>query len=155
MLQQSEKGNVPIMRIFTVVILATLLVSCSEPRSMIPGGQLSGEVFSTPLTWVDVPETIQVETRPSDPYSINIWGVGIGQHLYIATSDSGTTWSDFINTDSDIRARIGFSLYELSATSITDPVERSRVAAAYVSKYELDKDDNWVDVGLIFRLDRR
>jgi hypothetical protein len=155
MFQQSEKGNVPMMRIFTVVILATLLVSCSEPRSMIPGGQLSGEVFATPLTWVDVPETIQVETRPSDPYSINIWGVGIGQHLYIATSDSGTTWSDFINADSDIRARVGSSLYELSATSITDPAERNSVAAAYVSKYELDKDDNWVDTGLIFRLDRR
>jgi hypothetical protein len=155
MLQKSEEENVFIMRIFTVVILATLLVSCSEPRSWIPGGQLSGEVFSTPLTWVDVPETIQVETRPSDPYSVNIWGVGIGQHLYIATSDTGTTWSDFINTDSDIRARVGSSLYELSATSITDPAERSRVAAAYVSKFELDKDDNWVDSGLIFRLDRR
>ena len=143
-------------RILIVTILATMLVvSCSEPRSMIPGGQLSGEVFSAPPSWADVPETIQVETRPSDPYSINIWGVGIGQHLYIATSDSGTSWSDFINADSDIRARIGSSLYELSATSITDPAERSSVAAAYVSKYELDKDDNWVDAGLIFRLDRR
>ena len=143
------------MRILIVIILATILASCAEPRSMIPGGQLSGEVFAAPLTWVDVPGTIQVETRPSDPYSINIWSVGIGQHLYIATSDSGTSWSDFINEDSDIRARIGSSLYELDATSITDPAERSRVAAAYVSKYELDKDDNWVDTGLIFRLDRR
>ena len=143
------------MRILIVTILTIILVSCAEPRSMMPGGQLSGEVFAVPLTWVDVPEIIQVETRPSDPYSINIWGVAIGQHLYIATSDSGTTWSDFLNTDSDLRARVGFSLYELSAASITDPAERSRVAAAYVSKYELDKDDNWVDTGLIFRLDRR
>jgi hypothetical protein len=155
MLQKSEEENVFIMRILIVVILATILVGCSEPRSMIPGGQLSGEVFAVPPSWVDVPGTIQVETRPSDPYSINIWGVGIGQHLYIATSDSGTTWSDFINADSDVRARVGSSLYELSATSIIDPAERSRVAAAYVSKFELDKDDNWVDSGLIFRLDRR
>jgi hypothetical protein len=143
------------MRILTAVILATLLVSCGEPLSMFPGGQLSGQVHAAPSTWVDVPETIQVETRPSDPYSINIWSVGIGQHLYIATSASGTTWSDFISTDSNIRARLGSSMHELDATSITDPAERSTVAAAYVSKYELDKDDNWVDEGLIFRLDRR
>lgn len=143
------------MRILIAVILATLLVSCGEPLSMFPGGQLSGQVQATPPTWVDVPETIQVETRLSDPYSINIWGVGIGQHLYIATSASGTTWSDFINTDSNIRARVGSSLHELNATSITDSAERSSVVAAYASKYELDGDDNWVEAGLIFRLDRR
>lgn len=143
------------MRILIAIILATLLVSCGEPLSMIPGGQLSGEVKAAPPSWADVPETIQVETRLSDPYSINIWGVGIGQHLYIATSDSGTTWSDFIDADSNIRARVGSSLHELNATSITDPAERGSVIAAYVSKYELDKDDNWVEAGLIFRLDRR
>ena len=143
------------MRILIAVILATLLVSCGEPLSMFPGGQLSGEVHAAPPTWVDVPETIQVETRSSDPYSINIWSVGIGEHLYIATSASGTTWSDFIDADSNIRARIGSSLHELNATSISDPAERNSVVAAYASKYELDKDDNWVDGGLIFRLDRR
>jgi hypothetical protein len=143
------------MRILIGIILATLLVSCGEPLSMFPGGQLSGEVHAAPPAWVDVPETIQVETRPSDPYSINIWSVGIGQHLYIATSDSGTTWSDFIDADSNIRARVGSSLHELNATSITDSAERSSVAAVYASKYELDKGDNWVEAGLIFRLDRR
>ena len=143
------------MRILIAVILATLLVSCGEPLSMFPGGQLSGQVQAVPPTWVDVPELIQVETRLSDPYSINIWGVGIGQHLYIATSASGATWSDFINTDSNIRARVGSSLHELNATSITDSAERTSVVAAYASKYELDGDDNWVEAGLIFRLDRR
>jgi len=155
MFQQATKGNSPMMRILITIFLVALLVGCGEPLSMIPGGQLSGQIQPAPSTWADVPETIQVETRPSDPYSINIWSVGIGPDLYISTGADGTTWSEFINTDSRIRARVGSNLHELDATLITDQVERSAVVAAYVAKYELDKDDNWVDKGLIFRLDRR
>jgi hypothetical protein len=122
--------------------------------SILPGAELPGQTQTPPLNWTDVPDVIQVETRPSDPYSINIWGVGIGRDLYIATSADGTAWSEFIGIDSSVRARIGPLLYQLEATSVLDPNERADVATAYVSKYDLDSDDNWVATGLIFRLDR-
>ncbi len=144
------------MRILCLIIAATLFVSCSNPVAVIPGGELSGQTQTPPPDWTDVPKIIQVETRPADPYSINIWSVGIGRDLYIATGTDGTTWSEFIDTNSKVRARIGSSLYELNATSVNDPQERSVVVDAYLSKYEdLDSEDNWVETGLMFRLDRR
>jgi hypothetical protein len=143
------------MRTLIVLIVSVLLTSCAEPLSMIPGGKLSGEVQSSPADWIDVPEIIQVETRPSDPYSINIWGVGIGPDLYFATGDGGTTWSAYVAADNKVRARVNDSLHEFNAINISDPAERKSVEAAYVSKYELDPDDNWVTAGIIFRLDRR
>ncbi len=144
------------MRILCLIVLATLFVSCSNPVAVIPGGELSGQTQTPPPDWTDVPKIIQVETRPADPYSINIWSVGIGRDLYIATGTDGTTWSEFIGTNSKVRARIGSSLYKLNATSVNDPQERSVVVDAYLLKYgDLDSEDNWVETGLIFRLDRR
>ena len=122
---------------------------------MIPGGQLSGEVQASPVKWIDVPEVIQVETRPADPYSINIWGVGVGPDLYFATGEGGTTWSKYVAEDNKVRVRINDSLHEFVAISVLDPTERSTVEAAYVSKYDLDPADNWLTAGIIFRLDRR
>lgn len=145
-----------VVRIPCLIIVAALFVSCGDPLAVIPGGELSGQTQTPPPAWTDVPRIIQVETRPSDPYSINIWSVGIDSDLYIATGNDGTTWSEFINTNSKVRARIGSSLYKLNATSVNDPQERNVVIDAYLSKYgDLDSEDNWVKTGLIFRLDRR
>jgi len=90
-------------------------------------------------------DTIQVEFRPSDPYSHNIWAVGLGADLYIATSADGTRWTPFIEQDPGVRARVGRSLYDLKAVKLTDAEERAEVAAAYQKKYEIDADDNWVE----------
>lgn len=141
-------------RLTITFTLAVLLASCGgEPMVMIPGGKLAGEVSEPAATW-NVPEVIQVETRPSDPYSINIWGVGIGPDLYIATSGDGTTWSGYVNEDPSVRVRVGETLHALTAVTVTDPEERARVSAAFVTKYEVDADDNWVEKGLILRFDR-
>ena len=143
------------MRSLIYVTFIISLIGCSEPLSMIPGGELSGQVQAAPGTWANVPETIQVEWCSSDPYSINIWGVGIEKDLYIATGEDGTTWSEFVSGDPNTRVRLATSLYELKAITVTDSAERDRVEAAYVAKYDLDKEDNWVHAGLIFRMDRR
>lgn len=141
-------------RLAIVLALALLLVSCGgEPIVMLPGGKLGGEVSEPPETW-NVPEVIQVETRPSDPYSINIWGVGIGSDLYIATSGDGTNWSGHLKEDPNVRVRVGETLHALTAVTVTEPEERARVSAAYVTKYDVDVEDNWVEKGLILRFDR-
>ena len=143
------------MRSLIYVTFIISLIGCSDPLSMIPGGGLSGQVQAAPGNWVNVPETIQVEWRSSDPYSINIWGVGIEKDLYIATGEDGTRWSEFVSSDPNTRVRLATSLYELKAITVTDSAERDRVEAAYVAKYDLDMEDNWVHAGLIFRMDRR
>ena len=37
---------------------------------------------------VDV-STVHLETRPTDPYSINLWGAGIGKDFYVSTKGKG------------------------------------------------------------------
>jgi hypothetical protein len=144
------------MRHVVGLLLLGLLVGCSDPIFTFPGGALSGSVASPPADWSSVAaaKTIQVEFRPSDPYSHNIWGVGLDRDLYIATGGGGTRWTPFVAADPHVRARVDDVLYELIAVPVTDPDERARVAAAYVAKYDIDDDDNWVAEGLIYRLDR-
>jgi hypothetical protein len=142
------------VRATVVGIAVALLVGCAEPVMVIPGGRLEGSVTAVPDTWAAVPETVQLETRPAKPYSVNIWALAVGRHLYVATSAEGTTWSSFIENDPKVRVRMDESIYELTATSVFDLDERRRVAAAYVTKYDVDPEDNWVAEGLILRLDR-
>ncbi len=144
------------MRVLYGFVLA-LLVGCGSPLITLPGGALDGVATPVPADWSNLAnvDTIQVEFRPKDPYSHNIWGVGLERDLYIATSADGTRWTPFLADDPRVRARVGTALYDLLAVNVTDAAERTRVADAYGRKYELEGDDNWVNGALIFRLDRR
>jgi hypothetical protein len=139
------------------VLLLTLLGGCGDPIMILPGGKLSGTPTPAPADWsaVDSVKTIQVDFRPQDSYSHNIWGVGIGPDLYIATGAKGTRWTPYVAADPNVVVRVGTQLYDLKAVPVTDADERARVAAAYVKKYDVKADDNWVVQGMIFRLDRR
>ena len=133
------------------------LTACSEPFIVFAGGELSGEEALPPADWsgLESVETIQIETRPDDPYSVNIWAAGIGHDLYIGTGPDGTRWSRHLQDDPRVRLRVDHTIYPLLAHSVADPEERRRVADAYVDKYDLDADENWVMEAIIFRLDRR
>jgi hypothetical protein len=144
------------MRIALLMTVTLLLAACGDPIFMFPGGALTGESASPPVDWslLDNVDTIQVEFREDDPYSHNIWAVGIGSDLYIATRGEGTRWTPMIESNPKVRARINGKLYGLTAVRVANAEEVDRVAAAYAKKYQLDEGDNWVKTGLIFRLDR-
>ena len=127
---------------------------CSEPFVTIPGGELPGEVLEPPTDWAEVPETIQLETRPADPYSINLWSVGIGSDLYVATGAEGTAWTGFIEQDPNVRVRLGGGLYRLQAAVVDEAEVRTEVVHAYADKYDVDPQTGWVADGTIIRLDR-
>lgn len=144
------------VRVMSLVLLF-LASGCSEPFIVMSGKGLSGTVTDAPPSWsafedVDV---VQLETRPSDPYSVNIWMVAIGKDIYVATGADDTNWSVNIAEDPDVRLRIKGDIFELEADKVTDDREHRAVAAAYVKKYDLDEEDNWVLHGQVFRLDRR
>ncbi len=141
-------------RMLILALVATTIVGCNGPIVVIPGGALGGNVQPAPSLWTQVPETIQLETRPSDPYSINIWAVGIDSVLYVATGADGTRWSEHMTHEANVRVRFGETIFELTAAAVNTPEEQKRVADAYITKYDLDADD-WVVDGLIYRLDRR
>jgi hypothetical protein len=137
--------------------LTGVLSGCEEPFIVMSGDVLQGTVSDPPADWTALNKVrvVQLETRPESPYSVNIWMVGLGPDLYLATGDDATAWSEHIDDNSNVRVRISAALYELEARRVTDNREQHTVAAAYASKYELDVDDNWVLDGQVFRLDRR
>jgi hypothetical protein len=114
-------------------------------------------VTAPPPDWslLDDVNTVQLETRPDDPYSINIWAAGIGADVYIATGDDGTRWTEHVEANHKVRLRVGNAIFPLYAVLVHDRTERQRVSNAYVAKYGMDADDNWVMGGQIFRLDQR
>ncbi len=80
-------------------LLAGLLFVCAAcgPLGPVPGGRLSGQVVSTPVTdWTflnDQP-TIELETRPDDPYSVTVWCVSLGSRLYVGAGGPRRRWAN-------------------------------------------------------------
>ena len=54
------------------MLVGAVVVACG-PIVMIPGGELSGTPAPVPESWdfTNEVDTIQLETRPEDPYSVN------------------------------------------------------------------------------------
>ncbi len=144
-------------RMMIVLVAAGVWLSgCSQPFIVFAGGKLTGTVAAPPDDWSALhhEETFQLETHPDDPYSVNIWAVGIGNDAYIGTGADGTRWSRYIQQDPHVRLRVGDTLYPLVAHRVMDPAERARVATAYADKYGLNRGKNWLKDALVFRLDR-
>jgi len=140
-----------------LILLPLLLAGCAEPFIVMPGGKLSGEVADPPADWTPLNEVeiVQLETRPEDPYSVNVWMIAKGPHIYIATGEDDTNWTRHIDENPDVRLRINGTIYELTARRVLNRDEKIEIGRAYVEKYGVDDDDNWVESGQLFRLDRR
>ena len=137
--------------------LCILMIGCG-PFVMIPGGSLSGDVVPVPTNWAfteDV-ETVQLETRPSDPYSVNIWAVEIDDSMYIvAGGGAETTWAQHIQADPRVRLRVGESLYELRAVEANDDASRDLFLVAAKKKYDFEPEGDEVNEAVLYRLDPR
>lgn len=144
-------------RLMLACSAALLLSACAEPFTVFAGGKLEGPDADPPSDWAHLShiDTVQLETRPVEPYSVNIWTVAIGPDVYVTTGEDGTNWTEHIGENADVRLRIEHDVFPLRAVRILDPAERRRVSEAYVAKYGTDPDDSWVTRGQIFRLDRR
>ena len=134
-----------------LVLSVLFALGCGGPIVLLPGGELSGTAAEVPTSW-GLPEVVQLETRPSDPYSVNIWAVGIDGAAYVATSEDAK-WNAFIAADARVRVGFDEKLYELNALRVVDQAERAIVAAAYASKYDVDPADS--QDAVVYRLDRR
>lgn len=106
-------------------------------------------------------EQIQLETRPGDPYSVNVWmGVHDGR-LYVPTSlirgsddPMERTWVKNVLADPGVRVRIDDTIYAFRATRIENESELTAVRSMLLEKYDVDPDEHVVQ-GWIFRLDPR
>ena len=132
------------------------LLGCG-PTLLIPGGELTGPVEASPENWTfsDEVSTIQLETRPADPYSVNIWAVGIGDRLYVHAGANRSRWVENILADPRVRVRVAGKLYPLTAVRVEDPAEFATFADAYKKKYGTrPRNENVAEVYL-YRLGAR
>jgi hypothetical protein len=145
------------MRPLLLVALLLGALGC-EPMGPIPGGRLSGEVASGPdpdWSFTGAIETVKLETRPSDPYSVTTWVVDHDGSLYVPTRNPDSRrWVRYVTADPAVRIRVGDRIYERRAVRVTDAAELDAVADALIAKYQIERPAPDEPVAL-FRLDPR
>ncbi|HEB90564.1 MAG TPA: DUF2255 family protein [Deltaproteobacteria bacterium] len=124
--------------IFRTLAVATLffLVGCG-PMLVLPGGRLSGTPAPAPSDWewTDEVSTIQLETRPEDPYSVNIWAIGLGDRLYVHAGRNRSRWVENMEKDPSVRVAIDGRIYDLVAFRVREQEEFDAFANHYEEKY--------------------
>ena len=140
-----------------VALAAAVVIAGCEPLWVLPGGALGGTESRVPDDWgfSDAVDTVQIETG-IDAYSVNVWGVAVGPHFYVASSrGGGSRWAQHIGETPAVRLRIDDAVYRLRAFRVEDEAELATVNAAYVRKYEVEQEENFVTTAWVFRLDAR
>lgn len=116
------------MRHLTPLLIVPLLLggitACGGPFLMLPGGALTGQTFTAPVDdWSFVNDTfLELETRPDDPYSVQLNYVVRDGKLYIDPAE-GREWLEHIREDPRVRARFGSTVYPLIAVLVGKPGE--------------------------------
>ncbi len=145
------------MRVTVLLAISALVLACG-PMGPFPGGPLSGNLAADlPDDWsfADARDTVQLETRPSDPYSVNLWGTGIGDRFYLASGGGDARWVGYIAEDPNVRLRVGDTIYELLAVRVEDDAEKESFIAALKSKYDWEPSSRERENALLFRLTPR
>ncbi len=134
-----------------------VLVSGCGPCLLLPGGRLDGPVAAAPASFAFASDagTIQLETRPEDPYSVNIACATVGDALYVSAGDSRTRWAQNIEANPLVRARIEGSVYDLRARRVVDDVEMRAFAAAWVQLGAWARDPTKLGEVWVYRLEPR
>jgi hypothetical protein len=147
-----------VTRSLALAVLGFALLGC-EPMGPIPGGRLSGDVVAGPIddwSFASGEETLQIETRPDDPYSVNVWFVSQGPRLWVAAaSGAGGKWAEYMTSDPRVRLGIADKLYERKAVRVTEQSEIDEVVVLYKTKYDYERDPEDDGQAALFRMDPR
>jgi hypothetical protein len=143
--------------LLVVLVLAASVAGCDGPFVILPGGALEGSTAAAPDSWSFTQEvgTVQLETRPDDPYSVNVWVIALGDDLYVHAGDNRTRWVENMERDPSVRLRIDASIYELLAARVEDQEEFDRFSDAYEQKYGRRPGNENVAEAYLFRLSAR
>ena len=134
------------------LVLAAL--GCNGPIGLLPGGELDGEARPAPTDWTFAGDygTVQLETRPGDPYSVNIAFTVLDGRLYINAGDTETQWVKNIASNPLVRLRMDGALYDLRAERVMDADEIAAFAGAWTSQSMFRRDPTGLDEAWIYRL---
>jgi hypothetical protein len=139
------------------LLLTASIAACGGPFLLLPGDALEGSPTAIPESWsfTDAVDTVQLETRPTDPYSVNVWLIAVGENLYVHAGVDRSTWVENIDADPNVRLRVSDSLYELTAARVERQEEFDRFSDAYEQKYGRRPRNGSVSEAYLFRLEAR
>jgi hypothetical protein len=147
----------PAFLVTAALCIAAASLACSRPLLLLPGGALEGEPAPIPESWAftEGVDTVQLETRPGDPYSVNIWTVAVGDHLYVHAGTNRSAWVEHIEANPEVRMQVEDRIYALSAARVETQEEFDRFSDAYEAKYDRRPRNENVDEAYLFRLSAR
>ncbi len=136
------------------VALLAAFAACSGPCVLLPGGALDGEKRPVPADWGFAGDygTMQLETNPAEPYSVNIAYTFIDDVFYINAGDTETQWVKHIASDPDVKARIDGVLYEMRAIRVHDEAEIERFGEAWTDQSMFRRNPAELDEVWVYRL---
>ena len=141
--------------ILRVAVMAALFLflGCG-PTLVLPGGKLSGTPSPAPADWkwTDEVSTIQLETRPDDPYSVNIWVIGLDDGLYVHAGTNRSTWVENMDANSSVRVRVDEKIYDLIASRVEEQAEFDAFANRYEEKYGMRPRNEDAREAFLYRL---
>jgi len=134
-----------------------VVFGCSAPLGFFSGGALEGATVAAPSDWAfsDEIDTVQLETQPDEPYSVNIWVVALDEHLYVHAGANRATWVGHMEADPRVRMQLNDSVYELVAARVTEQAEFDRFSSVYERKYGNPPRNGSVREAYLFRLAAR
>lgn len=143
-------------RLCLIAVTLLGLLACGGPLAVFPGGALDGPVTPTPASFDFARDagTVQLETRPEDPYSVNIACAVVGESLYISAGDTRTTWVENMDADPRVRLRVKGNVYELQAQRVEDPDEMDAFAEVW-TQFSWARDPRGLDQAFVYRLSPR
>jgi hypothetical protein len=120
----------------------------------MPGGGLEGPVEPGPSDWSFAGDsgTVQLETRPQDPYSVNIAYTVIQGRLYINAGGTETQWVKNMAANPQVRLRLDDTLYELRAERVTDRDEIATFGKAWTDQSFFRRDPGKLEQVWLYRL---
>ena len=145
------------IKAISVVTLLLALAACEGPFGITSGGELSGTVEDPPAVWQLGEDSglAQLETRPGDPYSVNLAYVQLDGHLYVYAGDTRTNWVEHIEQSPLVRILIEETLYPARAVRVSDDVELAAFAAQWTSRGTFQRDPMQFDEVWLYRLEPR
>jgi len=146
----------PFVLVFSALLLATSPGCGGEggPAGLLPGGRLTGEPTATPADWgmAGNAGTMQLETNPAEPYSVNLAYTVLGGRFYVNAGGTETRWAAHIAADPRVRLRLDERLYDLRARRVTDAAEIDAFAEAWKSQSFFRRDPRGYDEVWLFEL---
>lgn len=135
-------------------ILLFVTMGCDGPLPFMAGGRLDGRVATTPTEWAfdEDFDLAELESRPEDPYSVNVAYTQLGGRLYVNAGDTETEWVKHISANPLVRLRVSGVLYELRAERVTSPDEIAEFGEAWVSHSMIHRDPTALEEVWLYRL---